>query len=70
MMNEKLHDEINIRIQTMRGLIERQTKIRDSLLNIDDMEDYYIANARLNYYQGVLQGLKSVEEIVKKGEVK
>ena len=67
-MNEKLHDVINKRIQAMRWIIERQTKIRDSLLNIDDMEDYFIANARLSYYQGVLQCLKSVEEIVKENE--
>ena len=67
-MNEKLHDVINKRIQVMREIVERQTKIRDSLLNLDDMEDYYIVNARLRYYQGVLQCLKSVEEKKKKNE--
>lgn len=39
-------------------------KNRDSLFNLDDMEDYYIANARVSFYQGILQGLKSAKEIL------
>lgn len=67
-MNKKLYEEINDRIRIIEGILKKKMKNRDSLLNLDDMEDYYIANARVSFYQGILQGLKSVEEIVKEIE--
>lgn len=70
-MNKKSYEEINDRIRIIGGILKEETKIRDSFVNLDDMEDYNIANARVSYYQGVLQGLKSAKEIVKEnGEVK
>lgn len=65
MMNKKLYEEINDRIRIIGGILKEETKIRDSFVNLDDMEDYNIANARVSYYQGVLQGLKSAKEIAK-----
>lgn len=64
-MNKKLYEEINDRIRIIGGILKEETKIRDSFVNLDDMEDYNIANARVSYYQGVLQGLKSAKEIAK-----
>lgn len=64
-MNKKLYEEINDRIRIIGGILKVETKIRDSFVNLDDMEDYNIANARVSYYQGVLQGLKSAKEIAK-----
>lgn len=67
-MNKKSYEEINDRIRIIGGILKEETKIRDSFVNLDDMEDYNIANARVSYYQGVLQGLKSAKEIVKEIE--
>lgn len=64
-MNKKLYEEINDRIRIIGGILKEETKIRDSFVNLDDMEDYNIANARVSYYQGVLKGLKSAKEIAK-----
>lgn len=62
-MNKKLYEEINDRIRIIEGILKKEMKNRDSLLNLDDMEDYYIANARVSFYQGILQGMKDVKEI-------
>lgn len=67
-MNNKFLEEINDRIRVIGGILKEERKIRDSLLNLDDMEDYYIANARVSFYQGILQGLKGAKEIVKEIE--
>lgn len=67
-MNKKLYEEINDRIRSTGRILKEEMKNRDSLFNLDDMEDYYIANARVSFYQGILQGLKSAKEIVKENE--
>lgn len=67
-MNKKLYEEINDRIRSTGRILKEERKIRDSLLNLDYMEDYYIANARVSFYQGILNGLISAEEIVKEIE--
>lgn len=67
-MNKKLYEEINDRIRIIEGILKKEMKNRDSLINDDDMEDYYIANARVSFYQGILQGLKSAKEIVRENE--
>lgn len=67
-MNKKFHEEINDRIRSTGRILKEEMKNRDSLLNLDDMEDYYIANARVSFYQGILNGLISAEEIVKEIE--
>ena len=67
-MNKKLYEEINDRIRSTGRILKEEMKNRDSLLNLDDMEDYYIANAIVSYYEGIVQGLKSAKEIVKENE--
>lgn len=67
-MNKKFYEEINERILSTGIILKEEMKNRDSLFNLDDMEDYYIANARVSFYQGILQGLKSAKEIVKENE--
>lgn len=62
-MNKKLYEEINDRIRIIEGILKKEMKNRDSFVNLDDMDDYYIANARVSYYEGVVQGLKDVKEI-------
>ena len=67
-MNKKLYEEINDRIRIIEGILKKEMKNRDSLINDDDMEDYYIENARVSFYQGILQGLESAKEIVRENE--
>ena len=67
-MNKKLYEEINDRIRSTGRILKEEMKNRDSLLNLDDMEDYYIANAIVSYYEGIVQGMKSAKEIVKENE--
>lgn len=67
-MNKKLYEEINDRIRIIEGILKKKMKNRDSLLNLDDMEDYYIANARVSFYQGIMQGLISAGQIIEEIE--
>lgn len=68
-MNKKLYEEINDRIRSTGRILKEEMKNRDSLLNLDDMEDYYIANARVSFYQGIMQGLISAAQIINEIEM-